>query len=73
MKHNEPAASNGFVFYLYHQDAVNTLNIARNAVSPQFSYKYHRHTVNMVKTMNIEGHHFFLNQSNYLLRYLPCR
>ena len=55
-------------FHLYHQDAVNTLNIVRNAVSPQFGYKYHWHTV---KTMNMEGHHIFFNQSHYLLRYLP--
>ena len=53
---NEPAVSTGFVFYLYHQDAVNTLNIVRNAVSPQFGYKYHWHTV---KTMNMERHHIF--------------
>ena len=52
---NEPAVSTGFV-YLYHQDAVNTLNIVRNAVSPQFGYKYHWHTV---KTMNMERHHIF--------------
>ena len=37
VKHNEPAASTGF-FCLYYQDAVNTLNIVRNAVSPQFGY-----------------------------------
>ena len=56
VKHNEPAASTSFVFYLYHQDAVNTLNIVRNAVSPKFDYKYYQHTV---KTMNIERHHIF--------------